>query len=123
MDIAHWDIAHYQGIINNGNAQVQGLRNEFANARDRITLLNISLDNERIESNTNQEECRRTLNNEREACRRRMAMMDQALNDERAARQLQQNLAAAQNAERQRLQTNAQNQVNRMIANIARKQA
>src|SRR5271170_7178138 len=51
-----------------------------------------------------------------------MAMMDQALNDERAARQLQQNLAAVQNAERQRLQTNAQNQVNRMIANIARKQ-
>src|SRR5271170_3782504 len=52
-----------------------------------------------------------------------MAMMDQALNDERAARQLQQNLAAVQNAERQRLQTNAQNQINRIIANIARKQA
>ena len=33
-DITHQDIARYQGIINNGNAQVQGLRNELANARN-----------------------------------------------------------------------------------------
>src|SRR5271156_4199973 len=32
-DIAYRDIARYQNIINNGNAQVQGLRDELANDR------------------------------------------------------------------------------------------
>jgi len=33
-DFAHRDIARYQDIISNGNAQVQGLRDELANARN-----------------------------------------------------------------------------------------
>src|SRR5271170_2733765 len=122
-DFAHRDIARYQGIINNGNAQVQGLRDELANARNRITILDISLDNERIEANQNLNDAQAALNNARVECERVVEMLTRANGDERRARQQQQ--AELDNAQRehQRLQTNTQNQVNRIIANIARKQA
>src|SRR5271170_603906 len=147
-DFAHRDIARYQGIINNGNAQVQGLRDELANARNRITILDISLDNERIEANQNLNDAQNALNNARADCERVVEMLTRANGDERRTQQqLQTELVNAQrerdearrNAHRwtvrynddtarlqaahQRLQTNAQNQVNRMIDNIARKQA
>src|SRR5277367_1149563 len=122
-DIAHWDIAHYQGIINNGNAQVQDLRDELANARNRITILDISLDNERIEANRNLNDAQAALNNARVKCERVVEMLTRANGDERRARQQQQAELDNAQRERQRLQTNAQNQINRMIANIARKQA
>src|SRR5271170_2169616 len=89
-DIAHQDIARYQGIINNGNAQVQGLRNELANARNQLTLLNISLDNERIEAFHAQQLADDALNNERKACRQRVEAVTNALNNERTARQYHQ---------------------------------
>src|SRR5277367_6591997 len=147
-DMAHWDIARYQGIINNGNAQVQDLRDELANARNRITILDISLDNERIEANRNLNDAQAALNNARVKCERVVEMLTRANGDERRARQQLQtelvntqrerddarrnahcwtvrynNDAAELQAARQRLQTNAQNQVNRMIANTVRKQA
>src|SRR5271170_2832567 len=95
LDIAHQDITRYQGIINNGNEQVQGLRNELANARNQLTLLNISLDNERIEAFNVQQSADDALNNEREACQWRVDAITNALNNERTARQYHQ--ASAQN--------------------------
>ena len=79
---------------------MQGLRNELANARNHVTILNISLDNERIEAFRAQQEAEDALNNEKNACRRRMEMMDRALNDERTVRQQQQ--AEIVNAQRER---------------------
>ena len=99
-DIAHRDIRQYQTILNNTNAQVQGLRNELANARNWLILLDITLDNERIEANQDQETLQDTLNNEREACRRRVEMMTNALNDEIRTRQNCQ--AELVNAQRER---------------------
>src|SRR5271170_6341226 len=122
-DFAHRDITRYQGIINNRNAQVQGLRDELANARNRITILDISLDNERIEANRNLNDAQNALNNARADCERVVEMLTRANGDERRARQQQQAELDNAQRERQRLQTNAQNQVNRMIANIATKQA
>ena len=85
-DFAHRDIARYQGIINNGNAQVQGLRNELANARNRITILDISLDNERTEANQNLNDAQNALNNARADCERVVEMLTHANGNERRAR-------------------------------------
>ena len=76
------DIFRYQDIINRGNEQVQGLRNELAIARNQQRLLNTSLDNKRIEAYQDQRDLQDTLDNEREACQRQKQAMTNTLNDE-----------------------------------------
>ena len=67
-----------------------GFKNELANAKNHITNLNISLDNERIKVFCVQQETENVLNNKKNAYRWQMEIMNRTLNDERTACQQQQ---------------------------------